>query len=102
MEWNGGLSQSLLYPAFGIPKTYRYGRTEYQQGAIWLTVRPEGEPACCPHCQGQEFGGHGQRERPVRRGPIGLKPVGLKAEVPRDRCKGCGQTGEVSPPFVGA
>ena len=57
------MSQSLLYHAFGIPKTYRYVRTEYAQGAIWFTVRPEGEPECCPHCRGKEFVGHGQRER---------------------------------------
>jgi hypothetical protein len=36
-EWNGRMSQSLLYHAFGIPKTYRYVRTEYQQGAIGFT-----------------------------------------------------------------
>jgi hypothetical protein len=50
------MSQSLLYPAFGIPKSYRYVRTEYQKGAIWFTVRPEREPECCPHCQGRDFG----------------------------------------------
>jgi len=53
------MSQSLLYHAFGIPKTYRYVRTEYQKGAVWFTVRPEGEPESCPHCQGQDFVGTG-------------------------------------------
>jgi transposase len=96
------MSQSLLYHAFGIPKTDRYVRTEYQQGAVWFTVRPEREPEGCPHCPGKEFVRHGQRERKVRMVPIGLKPVGLKVEVPRYRCKGCGQTWEVTPPFVGA
>jgi len=95
------MSQSLLYHAFGIPKTYRYVRSEYQNGAVWFTVRPEGDPECCPHCQSKEFVGHGQRERKVRMVPIGLKPVWLKVEVPRYRCKGCGQTWEVSPPLSG-
>jgi transposase len=93
------MSQSLLYHAFGIPKAYRYVRTEYAQGAIWFTVRPQEEPAGCPHCRDREFVGHGHRERQVRMVPIGLKPVWLKVEVPRYRCKGCGQTWEVSPPL---
>lgn len=54
------MSQSLLYHAFGIPKTYRYVWTEFQKGAVWFTVRPEGDPECCPHCQRKEFVGHGQ------------------------------------------
>jgi transposase len=54
-------------------------------------MRPEEEPQCCPHCQSTDFVGHGQRERRVRRVPIGLKPVWLKVEVPRYRCRGCGQ-----------
>ena len=70
----------MLYHAFGIPKAYRYVRTEYQS---------------------KEFVGHGQRERQVRMVPIGLKPGWLKAEVPRYRCQGCGQTWEVSPPLSG-
>ncbi len=99
MRSTGAMSQSLLYHAFGIPKTYRYVRTEYHKGAVWFTVRPEGEPECCPCCQSQEFVGHGRRERKVRMVPIGLKPVFVKAEVPRYRCKRCGQTWEVSPPL---
>ena len=97
----GSMSQSLLYHAFGIPKTYRYVRTEYAQGAIWFTVRPEVEPECCPDCGSQDFEGHGQRERQVRVVPIGLKPVWLKVGVPRYLCKGCGKTWEVSPPLSG-
>ena len=46
--------------------------TGYQQGAVWFTVRPELEPECCPHCQGRDFEGHGQRERQVRMVPVGL------------------------------
>ncbi len=99
--FNGAMSQSLLYHAFGIPKVYRYVRTEYQQGAVWFTVQPAVKPDCCPHCQSKDFIGHGQRERKVRMVPIGLKPVWLKVGVPRYRCKGCGQTWEVSPPLSG-
>ena len=39
------MSQSMLYHAFGIPKNYRCVRTEYRQGAVWFTVRPEGQPS---------------------------------------------------------
>ena len=95
------MSQSLLYHAFGVPKTYRYVRTEYPKGAIWFPVRPEGLPERCPHCQGQDFVGQGQRERKVRMVPIGLKPVCLKVAVPRYRCQGCRQTWEVAPPLSG-
>lgn len=101
MRWGHVAKPALPRLPFGIPKTYRYVRTEYQQGAIWFTVRPGGEPERCPHCQGREFAGHGQRERKVRMVHIGLKPVWLKAEVPRYRCKGCGQTWEVAPPLSG-
>ena len=101
MGSDGLMSQSLLYHAFGIPKSYRYVRTEYQKGAVWFTVRPEEAPECCAHCQSQEFVGHGQRERKVRMVPIGLKNVWLKVEVPRYRCKECGQTWEISPPLSG-
>lgn len=95
------MSQSLLYHAFGIPKTYRYVKTEYVQGAICFTVRPEAKPERCPHCQAPDFVGHGQRQRQVRMVPIGLKPVELKVEVPRYRCKSCGRTWEVSPLLSG-
>ena len=95
------MSQSLLYHAFGIPKTYRYVKTEYAQGAIWFTVRPESLPECCPHCGAKQFAGHGQRQRQVRMVPIGLRPVWLKVAVPRYRCKGCGQTWEASPLLSG-
>jgi len=95
------MSQSLLYHAFGISKDYRYVRTEYEKGAVWFTVRAAKEPECCPHCQSKEFVGHGQRLRKVRMVPIGLKPVWLKVEVPRYRCKGCGGTWELSPPLSG-
>jgi transposase len=98
---DGSMSQSLLYHAFGIPKTYRYVRTEYAQGAVWFTVRPELEPEGCPHCRGRNFEGHGQRERQVRMVPIGLKPVWLKVGVPRYRCKVCGGTWEIAPPLSG-
>lgn len=93
------MSQSLLYHAFGISKEYRYHCTEYEGGAVWFTVRPQKEPECCPQCQSQEFVGHGRRQREVRMVPIGLKPVWLKVEVPRYRCKGCGGTWEISPPL---
>jgi transposase-like protein len=93
------MSQSLLYHAFGIPKAYRYVRTEYQAGAIWFTVRPEQKPECCPACRSQQFVAHGRRERRVRTVPIGLKAVWLKVTVPRYRCKDCGQTWELSPPL---
>jgi len=95
------MSQSLLYHAFGIPKTYRYVKTEYVRGTVLFTVRPEQKPAGCPHCQSRDFVGHGQRQRKVRMVPMGLKPVELKVEVPRYRCKQCGQTWEVSPPLSG-
>lgn len=95
------MSQSLLYHAFGIPKTYRYVRTEYERGAVWFSVRPEEEPSACPHCGSGEFVGHGRRERKVRMVPIGLKPVWLKVEVSRYRCEGCGKTWEISPPLSG-
>ena len=95
--WNGAMLQSLLYHAFGIPKTYRYVRTEYEKGAVWFTVRPEAEPECCPHCQSKELVCHGRRARKVRMVPIGLKPVWIKAAVPRYRCKGCGATWGTSP-----
>lgn len=95
------MSQSLLYHAFGIPKTYRYVKTEYQDGAIWFTVQPEVEPEDCPHCHGRHFTGHGCRERHVRMVPIGLKPVWLKAGVPRFRCLDCGHVWEIAPPLSG-
>jgi len=74
------MSQSLLYHAFGIPKTYRYVRTEYQKGAVWYTVRPEGEPECCPHCQSKEFVGQSRSRRRVGGGGDGVdsrRKVGL-------------------------
>lgn len=95
------MSQSLLHHAFGIPKTYRYVRTEYKEGAIWFTVRPEDKPEECPHCQSRDFEGHGQRERKVRMVPIGFKAVWLKVGVPRFLCRSCGRSWEVSPPLSG-
>ena len=95
------MSQSLLYHAFGIPKTYRYVKTEYQGGAIWFTVRPEEEPEDCPKCHSQHITGHGCRYREVRMVPIGLKPVWVKAGVPRFRCLDCTHVWEISPPLSG-
>jgi len=95
----GGMSQSLLYHAFGVREGYDYVETLYQAGCIRfvLSVRPEW--VVCPACGSKDVNRKGRRFRELRTVPIGLKPVFLVSEVPKCQCGQCGKRFEVSPPL---
>jgi transposase len=93
------MSQSLLYPAFGVREGYEYVCTKYLQGGIEFTLTVKQKLPACPHCRSEQVIRKGKRYRRIQTVPIGFKPVTLKTEVPACECKRCGKTFEVSPPW---
>lgn len=93
------MSQSLLYHAFGVREGYDYVRTEYHHGTVEFHLAVQSERLICPLCQATEVIRKGKRFRRIQTVPIGLKPVFLVTEVPRCRCRSCGQVFEVAPPL---
>ena len=94
-----GMSQSLLYHAFGVREGYKYRRTEYVEGRVEFHLSVKPEKLRCPHCGSDTLWQRGSRQRRISTLPIGGKPVVLVAEVPKCECQGCGKTFECSPPL---
>jgi hypothetical protein len=92
-----GMSQSLLYHAFGVREGYDYVETLYEDGCIRFVLEVRPELLVCPDCHGKEVSRKGGRFRELQTVPIGLKPVFLVTEVPKCQCRDCGKTFEVSP-----
>jgi len=93
------MNQSLLFHAFGVREGYEYQRTLYEDGCIRFVLEVKPDRLVCPHCQSREISRKGRRWRELQTVPIGLKPVFLVTEVPKCRCRDCGETFEVSPPL---
>ena len=95
----GGMSQSLLYHAFGVREGYDYVKTLYEGGCIRFVLAVHPDWVVCPACGSQDVNRKGRRFRDLRTVPIGLKPVFLVTEVPKCQCGQCGKRFEVSPPL---
>lgn len=67
----GGMSQSLLYHAFGVREGYEYRSTKYVEGRLEFHLAVKEEGLQCPHCQGREYWRRGKRQRRINTLPIG-------------------------------
>ena len=43
-----GMSQSLMYHAFGVREGYKYRRTKYVEGQVEFHLDARLDKACCP------------------------------------------------------
>ena len=93
----GGMSQSLIYQAFGVRKGCEYHATKYEGGRVEFHLRVEKDQLKCPECGSASVHRRGGRTRRIRSVPIGLKETVLVVEVPQCHCPACNQTLEVSP-----
>lgn len=95
-----GMSQSLLYHAFGVREGYDYQKTEYVGGRVEFHLSVKEDMLKCPDCGHGPRARRGRRMRRISAVTIGLKPTVPVAEVPACRCQECGKTFEVSPPLA--
>lgn len=93
------MSTSLLYHAFGL-RGYRHVKTEYRQGAVWVTVTQPREKYRCAACGSSEVIRRGESRRTFRGLPIGRKRVYLVLGVPRVACRQCGIVRQVRVTFA--
>jgi transposase len=94
------MEDTLLYGVFGVDKTYRSKGTELKDGMVFVSLEPKEDLLVCPACASKEVIRKGKRFRRIQSLPIGFHPVFLEVEVPRCRCKSCGQVFEIAPPFA--
>jgi transposase len=94
------MEETLLHGIFGVDKTYRWKATELKDGGVFVNLEPKEELFVCPACGSLEIIRKGKRTRRIQSLPIGFHPVYFEVEVPRCRCKGCGQVFEIAPPFA--
>ncbi|RRD68875.1 transposase family protein, partial [Escherichia coli] len=57
-----------------------------------IEVDGQGIPGCCPHCQTEGPYRHGTQQQQYIDIPMHGKPVLLRVDRARFRCKGCGKT----------
>jgi transposase len=93
------MSTSLLYHGFGV-RGYRYVRTDYVEGEVWLSMEQPREALCCPICDSAEVTRRGEEWRTFRTLPLGSKRVTLTLPVARVECAACGVVRQVSIAFA--
>jgi len=94
------MSTSLLYHAFGV-RGYEYHSTQYHEGAVILSVTQPRDRLCCSACGSSRVFSKGRVRREFRAVPIGSKPVRVRLDVPRVRCRDCHLERQVAIPFAG-
>jgi transposase len=94
------MSTSLLYHAFGV-RGYEYHSTQYREGAVILSVRQPRDRLCCSACGSSRVFSKGRVRREFRAVPIGGRPVRVRLDVPRVRCRDCHRERQVAIPFAG-
>ena len=93
------MSTSLLYHGFGV-RGYRYVRTNYVAGEVWLSMAQPREALCCPICDSVPVTRRGEEWRTFRTLPLGSKRVTLTLPVARVECAVCGVVRQVSIAFA--
>lgn len=83
------MSTSLLYHAFGI-RGYKYVRTLFILGIIWINIKKDRLSLRCPVCGSRNIILHGSTTRRFRTLPIGSKKVFIYCPIHRVECKKCG------------
>ncbi|MEK6261277.1 MAG: ISL3 family transposase [Planctomycetota bacterium] len=94
------MSTSLLYHAFGV-RGYEYHSTQYRVGAVSQPRERLCCSVCCSVCGSARVFSKGRVSREFRAVPIGGKPVRVRLDVPRVRCRDCHLERQVAIPFAG-
>ena len=93
------MSTSLLYHGFGV-RGYRYVRTDYVEGEVWLSIEQPRESLRCPLCDSAKVVRRGAEWRTFRTLSIGRKRVTITLPVARVECPTCEVVRQVSIAFA--
>jgi len=93
------MSTSLLYHGFGV-RGYRYVRTDYVEGEVWLSIEQLRDALRCPLCDSPEVTRRGEEWRTFRLPPIGSKRVTITLPVAKVECATCEVVRQVSIAFA--
>lgn len=93
------MSTSLLYHGFGIIG-YRYLRTVFKNGSVFLGIDQDRFQLRCPVCDSRKVIGKGKKMRTFRSLPIGGKSTYIDFAVPRVECLDCGIVRQVKIRFA--
>jgi len=83
------MSTSLVYHAFG-GKTYRYLRSDFRDGKLFLHLVKKDKHRHCPDCRSRDITFDGNEVSTLRTLPIGRKPVFLVLHLKVLVCRKCG------------
>lgn len=92
-------TRSLLYHGFGLG-TMDTLKTTYAEGTVTFHIRRPLDRQCCPCCHSPNFIRRGTKWRRLRHVPIGEKPVWLRVQLQRLKCRDCGELRFERLPFM--
>jgi transposase len=83
------MSTSFIYHTYGLVG-YKYTKTEYMKGCIYIHIRKELWKVQCPCCKSSHVIFRGLKNRIFKTLPIGKRRVFLVLKVHRIQCHECG------------
>ncbi len=83
------MSTSLIYHGFGV-YGYKYFKTEYREGKIFIHIKKKPEYQYCADCESRNVARKGYVERELKTLPIGKKSVYMVLHLHRLYCRDCG------------
>jgi len=83
------MSKSILYHGFGIPSSFEYKRTKYQQGKIQFIIQRHLCNCKCSICGSYNVKPRGIKTRRLRTIPIGKRIVEIIVNITRLECLDC-------------
>jgi transposase len=83
------MSTSLVYHAFGA-KSYRYLRSDYDGGKLYLHLEKKDKHRCCAACRSRDITFDGNETSTVKTLPIGRREVFLVLHLKVLVCRKCG------------
>ena len=83
------MSTSLIYHGFGV-YGYKYFKTEYREGKIFIHIKKKPEYQYCADCESRNVARKGHVERELKTLPIGKKSVYMVLHLHRLYCRDCG------------
>jgi len=83
------MSTSLIYHGFGV-YGYKYFKTDYSKGEIYIHIRKRAEYQYCANCGSRNVLKKGRIKRKLKTLPIGKKNVYMVLHLHRLYCRDCG------------
>jgi len=83
------MSTGLIYHGFGV-KGYKYLKTAYSKGEIYIHIKKRAEYQYCANCGSRNVVKKGRIKRELKTLPIGKKKVYMILHIHRLHCRECG------------